>query len=149
MGVLIEGAVSVADVAAVTGATVDQVEAEARSLNVFIGVDWAGRPAVTELEASGLVTGRLRLDTDHQAGWAAYQAELEQWSKEREQARSDAFAQAWRVARGRGQGDSMSTDAGHAAGRAAVVQFEREHPEPAYQDGAPAKSWLQKLGVSR
>lgn len=49
-----------AELAKLTKRTVDRVEAECRELDVFLGRDWCGRPAVAETDAEQLVSGEAR-----------------------------------------------------------------------------------------
>lgn len=59
---LIESAVTVADIAKATNTPEADVEAEARALDMFVGADWAGRPAVSVGDAAGLASGAARLE---------------------------------------------------------------------------------------
>ncbi len=63
--VYIENAITIEDISRALKAPQSKVESEAGELDVFIGSDWAGRPAVSEVDAQGLVSGSLRRTQDH------------------------------------------------------------------------------------
>jgi hypothetical protein len=149
MGILIEHAITVAEVARVTELTVDQVEEEARGLAIFIGEDWAGRPAMLELDAHGLVSGSLRRDADQQRAWHDHLERVETWEKDREKVREAAAIEAFRAAYGRGIAQPQAEEVGRGAGRAARDKWEKHNPAPVMPSAQPARSWLQKIGVGR
>ncbi len=132
---LIEHAVSLTDIAKIMKTTVARVEAEAHSLDVYVGVDWAGRPAVSVVEAASLVSGAARRDRDHDLAWRAHLAASEAWEAAREAARRTAFQGAYDASERQGRGSPVAAVAGHEAAREAVRDFERKTAPPAF-DGA-------------
>ena len=65
MTTLIENAVTLADVAKALKNPVAQVESDCRELSLFVGSDWAGKPAVSTVDAHAYVSGAARRDHDH------------------------------------------------------------------------------------
>ncbi|MDP9473358.1 MAG: hypothetical protein M3Q71_22295 [Chloroflexota bacterium] len=59
MSTLIENAVALADISKITKRSVADLTRECDALVVYIGVDWADRPAISVREAHGIVTGQL------------------------------------------------------------------------------------------
>ncbi|MDP9223281.1 MAG: hypothetical protein M3P18_05410 [Actinomycetota bacterium] len=142
MSVYIENSVALADLAVVTKHSVDEVTAEAKSLGIFVGPDWAQRPAVAELDAAGLVTGRLRRERDHSLAWTAHQAEVEQWEQRREAARADAAKTAYDAAVRRGLGNARAAAEGGDAGMDAAREYEKSTPPPTFDGTTLANSWF-------
>jgi len=144
MTTLIENAVALADIAKTMKTTVSRVEAEAHELSMFIGQDWAGRPAINVIEAATLVSGTARRDRDHDVAWRQHLADNESWESARERHRADAFAEAHDGALRRGRGAPAAASAGHEAARAAVRDFEGRTPPPEFNGKATATRWLTK-----
>ncbi len=71
---LIEAAVCLQDIARVLKSTPTKVEADCHELSLFIGCDWAGRPAISVRDAHGLVSGDARRDHDHAAAHGHWRA---------------------------------------------------------------------------
>lgn len=140
---MIENAVPLADVAKVMRKPLAEVRAEAEALGMFVGgQDWACRPAVTQDEAHGLVTGSSRRETDQRAEWMEHLRQTEEWEARRDQVRRDT-AQATRLdVLRRGVGEPAAQTAAHEAAAAAVERFERQNPAPTYGGNATAKSWV-------
>ena len=84
MTAYIEGALSLKAVAAVTKRTIADVEAEALSLGMFLGADWAGRPAVAERDAQQLVTGEARRVREHDLAWRDFEDRSRAWEATRD-----------------------------------------------------------------
>src|SRR4051794_21977538 len=115
--VFIENAIPVVDVARAAKLTVAETEAEAARLQIFIGENWAGKRAMSEVDAHGLVSGATRREQDQRTEWNAHLALSEQWEKDRAAAGSTAARQARRVAHSKGLGDPVAASAAHEAGR--------------------------------
>ncbi|MDP9459337.1 MAG: hypothetical protein M3Q22_03480 [Actinomycetota bacterium] len=81
---LITDAVPLADVAKVAKTTAAQLEQECRALLIFVGVDWANRPAVSTTDAHNLVTGEARRRHDHETAWQQYQNDADTWARARD-----------------------------------------------------------------
>lgn len=132
---LIENGVTIADLAKHLKTTVADVEQQCSELNVFIGVTWANRPAISQREAFEMTTGKLRADREHERRWQEYRIAAEAWVSERDATTAAAARETATLV-----GDSMESrksahDAGLKAGREAGRQFEEEHPAPADPDG--------------
>jgi len=125
MTALITDGIPLADVAKVTKTTIAELEAECRQLIVFIGRNWADRPAVSAADAHALVTGAARRQHDHSRAWHDYAEQAEAWTK----ARDGAYMDATRLA-GQKAADRVE------AGRAAAREYEQTHPMPTWVDGA-------------
>ena len=144
----IEGcAVTLAEIAKAAGRPVAEIEAEARRLQIFIGSDWAGRAAVSTVDAHGLASGALARDTEHQRRHTAWVNAHQEWEQAKEDARRGAFQQAYDAVRRTGRSNSEASDRGHRAGAAAVADFEAANPAPRFEQEPPARSWLTRLKV--
>ncbi len=131
----IEGGVAVADLAKATKRSVADVEAECQRLDVWIGVAWDGRPAVSEREAAGLVSGELRREREHDVAWNRYSIDAEAWTRRRDEAVQIAAGIASRAATLAFEGPGDAQRKGVEAGREAGRKFEEENPAPVWQDG--------------
>ncbi len=139
---LIENGIALDAIAKTMKTTVARVETEARSLDVYVGVDWAGRPAVSVVEAAGLVSGDARRVHDHDAAWRAHLAATEDWEAAREAARRTAFQGAYDASERQGRGSAVASDAGHEEAREAVRDFERRTPPPRFAGQETSPRWL-------
>jgi len=139
---LIEASASVADVAKVLKSTPTKVEADARDLNLYVGHDWSGKPAISVTDAHGLVSGATRRDRDHEARWRAHLAASEAWETERERRRAGAFQDAYDASERQGRGSPAAAAAGHEAAREAVRDFERKTPPPEFNGKSTSTRWL-------
>ncbi len=144
MTTFIETGVPLADIAKTMKTTVARIEAEARDLDVFIGQDWAGRPAVSVAEAATLVSGTARRDRDHDTAWREHLARSEAWEAAREGLRAGAFQEAHDVALRKGRGAPAAASVGHEAAREAVRDFERRTPPPEFDGKSTSTRWLTK-----
>ncbi len=135
---LIENAVTLADIAKVIKSPGAQVEADALELSLYVGHDWAGRPAISVTDAAGLVSGAARRDRDHTARWQAHTAASEGWELQREQVRSTAFEDAYEASLRQGRGAPAAAAAGHEAAREVVRDFERKTPPPEFNGAETA-----------
>lgn len=122
MSTLIENAVTLTEVAKATKISAAEIDFECKKLNVFVGVDWAERPAIATADAYGITTGLLRKEHEHATAWHAYREAAEQWTK----ARDEAYMAVTRVP-GKTKDDKIE------AGRAAARQFEEENPPPLWE----------------
>lgn len=122
--------------------TVAAVRGECAQLQMFIGVDWAGRPAVAEEDAAGLVSGSTRREVDQRAEWMAHLRLTEEWEAERERVRREAAQTARFDVLRRGVGEPAAQSVGHDAAAAAVEQFEKKNPAPTYGGNATARNWV-------
>jgi hypothetical protein len=112
-----EPSVTVVEVAKRAGQTLDEVQAEAAVLNLYVGENWAHEPALAARDAYALVDGSARRNLEHENAWQSHTVALQQWQDERENVRRRAFDEAWKAAVRAGHNDGPATDMGHAAGR--------------------------------
>lgn len=145
MTTMIENGVTLTEVARVMKTTVAVIGAECAALQLFIGEDWAQRPAISEQDAHGLVSGRLRRDLDERNRWAAHLALSEAWEADREKARRAAAEAAYLSSAQAGQGDPAAGSDARAAGLAAVEEFERANPVPTFNEEATSKNWFGRV----
>jgi len=134
--VLIENAVPLAEVARVMKRPLAQLKSDTAELQMFVGEDWAGREALSQADAAGLVSGAARRERDERAAWLDHVRRTEQWETDREQTRRDAAQAAYRVAVAHGAGDPAAAVAARDAGVQAAEEFEQSHPAPEL-NGAP------------
>jgi hypothetical protein len=127
---LIENGVTLADVAKACRTSVVKLEAEARALELLIGEDWSGAPAVSAADARELRTGEARERLDHSTRWEAHRLEATAWEQARERAVAVASRLAYADVRGRGEGDPAAAAAGRDAGLLAGRAFEASTPPP-------------------
>ncbi len=139
MSELIEAAVCLQDIAKTMKNPVAQVEADCHELSLFLGCNWAGRPALSVVDAHGLVSGATRRAQDADRAWRAHLASTEEWETERERRRAGAFQEAYDAALRQGRGAPAAAAAGHEAARVAVHDFERRTPPPEFNDAAPSR----------
>ena len=132
MTTLIENAVALADIARVMKTTTTRVEADARDLNLFVGPNWSGKPALSVTDAAALVSGDARRANDHSRAHARWRASIEDWESAREQARERAFGAAFDAARRRGTGDPIAAHTAAQAASVAIIEFERATPQPTF-----------------
>ncbi|HET9871423.1 MAG TPA: hypothetical protein VFP89_02340 [Propionibacteriaceae bacterium] len=144
MTALIEAAVPIADVAKVTGATQRAVEDEARALQLFVGVDWAGRPAVSVVDAAALVSGSARREQEHATAWQAHLRASEAWERDRELARRAGYTEGAERAHSRGLAGPAAASAAREASREAAEKFERHTPAPTFNGEATSPSWFAR-----
>lgn len=130
----IPGAVPLADIAKQLRTTVAKVEEECRALDIFVGVDWAGRPAVTDVEAYALVTGDGRKQFEHNRAWQAHAREAEAWQRARDEAVQIASSNAYRQASLAFEPNGKAQTIGHEAGREAGRRYEEQHPAPTWDE---------------
>lgn len=124
MSYFIENSVSVVDVAAELKQKPRQVEDEAATLALSVGIDWAGHPALSATDARALVSGSARRDADHQAEQYALAAKAEAWVAERHRVVQEAQQS---LLRGRLITPSLRAEAAEA-GTEAGRRFERKIP---------------------
>ncbi len=142
MTTLIEAAVTLADIAKTMKTTVARVETEAHELDVYVGVDWANRPAVSVTDAAGLVSGATRRAQDADRAWRAHLAATEAWEADRERLRAGAFQDAYDASERQGRGSAAAAAAGHESARVAVHDFERKTPPPRFVGQETSPRWL-------
>jgi len=134
----IQNGVTVKDITAVTKRTVAEVEveveAECRDLGLFLGTDWAGRPAVSEVDAERLVSGSARRTREDEAAWSSHLALCQQWTARRDElvrsVQRDAELAAQRADRGGGDAAQAGVEAGRSAGRELRAQLARKRRSP-------------------
>ena len=144
----IEGcAVTLAEIAKAAGRPVAEIEAEARQLQIFIGSDWAGRAAVSTADAHGLASGALARDTEHQRRHTAWVNAHQDWERDKEAVRREAFQEGYDEVRRTGRSNSEASDRGHAAAAVAVADFEAANPEPRFEQEPAARSLHSRLKV--
>lgn len=141
---MIENAVPIADVARVMKLPVADVRDSCRDLQLFVGQDWAGRPAVSVQDAAGLVSGDLVRDKAYREAWDAHQRATSDWEAARETARQNGYRNAWLAAKSRGAGDPEAGSEGRLAGAEAAEGFELANPAPTFNGTSTAQSWLRR-----
>jgi len=127
----IEGSVPLAEVAKVTKRTTAEVEAEAVELGLFLGTDWAGRVAVAEDDAHGLVGGSARRTREDEVAWRTHLDACETWTRRRDEAVRDAHDAVGADPRSGPEKHSAARDAATEAGR----RFEAANPPPTFVPG--------------
>lgn len=142
MTALIENAVTLADVARQTGTTATAIEAEALAVRMFVGYDWANRPAVEVTDAHKLVSGAARREHDHDVAWHDHQVATEAWEAERNRVWQEAAGAARDEAKSRRLGDGAAAAAGREAATDAVRKFEAKHPAPAFNGLTSESKWF-------
>src|SRR5215203_5468572 len=147
MTVFMEGAaVSVADVAKRAGLTVEEVQAEAAALGLFVGLDWAHQSALSTQDAFVLLDGSGRRNLEHRDAWLAHTRALDDWQNERESVRRQAWQEAHDSEVRRGVASPVAADKGHAAAREAVARFEAATPEPVFAEPeSRVQGWLKRV----
>ncbi|MEO7980334.1 MAG: hypothetical protein ABI807_05530 [Sporichthyaceae bacterium] len=130
----IENAVTAKEIAVVTKRTVAEVEAEAAELNVFVGTDWAGRPAVSEVDARQLVSGDARRVRESEAEWSSFLARCATWTLTRDELVREAQRAAELASQRDGHGGGAGATAGVEAERAAGADYETSNPPPTWGD---------------
>lgn len=139
----IESAVPLTELARVMKVPVTEVEAECRALSVFVGADWARRPAIEQRDAAKIVDGSERRQQEHDRAWRDHLAATEQWERDRNSAQQAAHDTAWRAAGGP-RGGQLASQAGREAAAAAVQTYERQNPLPTFGGAATGQSWLKR-----
>ena len=126
-------AVSLAEIAKHLRAPISEVEAEASQLNLFVGVDWAGRPALAAVDAQRLVSGAARRDAEHAKAQSAFTVGQADWQRRREEGRRAAYQAEFDAARRRGRPGPVANEDALAAARVAEAEFDRANPEPRFR----------------
>lgn len=147
MTMTVENGVPLTELARVMKATVTEVEAECRALGVFVGSDWAQRPAVLERDAARLVDGSERRQQAHDRAWRDHLAATEAWERDGNTAQQAAHDAAWRAGGGP-RGGQAATQAGREAAAAAVDKFERQRPLPKFQGLSTGQSWVRRAAAT-
>ncbi len=143
---LIENAVTIAEVAKVTKSPAAAVEAEARKLNLFVGTDWAGRPAVDVRDAHALVSGAARHDAENSTANRDHLLAVEAWEGDRMRVHRAAYQAALEEANRAGIGGGQAFDRAKAAAKEAVERYETDTPPPTTLGGLPgARNWFAKV----
>jgi hypothetical protein len=141
-----EPCVTITEVAKRAGLTVDEVQAEAAELGMYVGHDWKHEPALAARDAYALVDGSARRKLEHQNAFQAHLAALQQWQTDHENVRR----QAWQVANDEalrsGVGAPVAAERGHTAAREAVAQYEAANPEQTFAEPeSRIQGWLRKV----
>ncbi len=144
---LIENAVTLADIAKATKSTVAKVEADCHELSLFVGCNWAGKPAISVTDAASLVSGAARRDADHAAAHGHWRAAGEAWELQREQVRQQAYTDHFDTARRRGVGDPAASSEAAQVASAAVEGFEKSTPAPVFDDAGSSRVAQMKARV--
>lgn len=144
MSTFIEQAVTVEEIAEVSRTTVAKVAAEAEALALFIGVDWAGRPALSEWDGYQLVSGLARVQQEADRAWHLHTEATSGWERDRRSAYLQAHGAAFAAAGG-SRGGRPADRAAERAGDAAVGQWERRHPAPKWAGAATASVWRRAV----
>jgi hypothetical protein len=143
MTVFIEGAtVTVAELAKAMKMPEAKAVAECQGLNVYVGCDWAGRPAVSVDDAHQVVSGRAVANAEHDAKWRAYLAESEAWERQRSEIFHRVHRKVAEAALRQGRGGGFVNSAASSEAMAAARDFERRHPAPDWNGERQTVSWL-------
>jgi len=140
---LIESSVTLADVAKVLKSTPTKVEADCHELSLFVGCNWAGKPAISVTDAAGAA----RRDADHAAAHGHWRAAGEAWELQREQVRQQAYTDHFDTARRRGVGDPAASSEAAQVASAAVEGFEKSTPAPVFDDAGSSRVAQMKARV--
>lgn len=133
MSTFIEQGIPLGTVAEATKfGTVAKVEAEAQQLGLFVGTDWAGRPALSEWDAHLLASGAARKQQESDRAWLQHREETARWEADRQSAYLEAHAVAYRDAGGQMAG-RRSDLAAQRAGDAAVSRWQKRNQAPQWQ----------------
>jgi len=132
--IYIEGAIPLAEVAKLTGRKVVEVEAEAVELGLFVGQDWAGRPAIADEDAHQLVSGSARRTREDEVAWATHLDACASWTTARDNAVREAQRDTELAAQRAGRGGPAAASAGLEAARAVGREFETSTPPPQWGD---------------
>lgn len=124
-----EGAsVAVAEIAAHLKQKPAAVEADALSLGLTVGTDWAGRLALSPADAGALVSGDARRQQEHLAAEQRVRAATADWEQRRNEVINAAYREVYLQKRSGGEGEAMA--AGQNAARAAGREYELTVPRP-------------------
>lgn len=146
MSTFIEQGIALAAVAEATKMPAVKVEAEAQQLGLFVGQDWAGRPALSEWDAHMLVSGVARRQQESDRLWLQHREDTARWEAERRAAYLQAHAEAFREAGGAMAGRRADV-AAEAAGDQAVARWEKRSPAPRWQGEQTASWWRRAAEV--
>ena len=123
-------AIPLTELAKVIGHKVAEVETEAVELGMFVGRDWAGRVAIADADAHGLVSGQVRRTRESEAEWTRHLAACEAWTHTRDELVRSSQAAAELAAQRAGRGGGDAAQAGVEAGRSVGVRYETTTPPP-------------------
>lgn len=126
----IEGSVTVKEIATLNKRTTVEVEDECRELGLFIGTDWAGRPAVSESDAHQIVSGEARRTREDARAWSSHLRSCEAWVAGRDEAVRGAASAHTAASAAQGRFDPDADSRARAAGVAAGREFEESTPPP-------------------
>lgn len=128
----ITGSIPLGDIATATKRSAAAIKEEADELGLFIGTDWRGRPALSEVDARGLVDGSVRQLHEGQAAWAGHLAAAKAWEAEREHLVAEAASKAYEEATRRGEPNPKAAEEGTAAAVEVGRSFETSNPPPLF-----------------
>jgi hypothetical protein len=134
--------VTLGDLVQVTKLQPLELEGEIHQLGLFVGVNWAGRDAVSVTDAHALVTGSARRALEREQAWRRHQDATEAWEASRQHARRSAFDLAYNDALRRGVGNAAAQDPAQEAARQAVERFEAKNPPPTFEGNTSARTWF-------
>jgi hypothetical protein len=119
-----------------------KAKAECHDLGVFVGCDWAGRAAVSEVDAHQVASGSARSTREHDARWRAFIDASEDWDRQRSDIYRRVFAKVVEAAQRRGRGGPEVNSEASAEAMAAARDFERRRPAPDWNGEKQTVSWL-------
>ncbi len=125
----IESSIALSEVAKLTKRSAAEIEAEATELDIFVGVDWAGRPAIAQRDARAIATGEARRVRESEAVWAAHLAACAAWNAGRDAAVRAAHDAVGADPRQGPEKHSQAREAAVEAGR----RYEQTTPVPLWQ----------------
>jgi hypothetical protein len=147
---LIENSVPLAELAKVMRTTTDKLEAEAVALSMYVGEDWAGRPAVSARDAYGLRSGAARRAADDASRWEQHRRDVDAWELAREEVVTAAGQAAYDKAVRQGDGSPKAYEASQEASVAAGRAYESNNPPPSVDGQSMAtRRFQQESGVFR
>jgi hypothetical protein len=141
----IENAVQLAELAKATRKSEAKTTTECAELGLLVGTDWAGRPAVSTVDAHALASGQARASRDRDAKWREHQNATEAWEQARQHAYESAATAAHRAATRQGRGGPAAHTEATESGQAAAKEFERKNRMPLYEGTPTTRSWFDEV----
>jgi hypothetical protein len=141
----IENSVTFSELAKVIKTTEAKATAECSQLGLLVGADWAGRPAISTVDAHALASGQARASRTRDAAWRAHQNATEAWEQDRQRAYETAAAEAHNRATRRGVGGPSAHREASEAGQDAAREFERKNRMPLFEGTPTTKLWFDEV----
>lgn len=131
MSMIFEGAtVTIDEIAKVMRAKPDAVAAEAKTLGLHVGEDWAGRPAVSPVDARALASDDARREREREKAAMSTRVACEEWVRRRVEHVNAAYSEAVREAHRAGKGGGSAQQGAREVANEAGRHYERTVPRP-------------------